>query len=266
MRQITLDTETTGLSAARGHRMIEIGCVELMDGTRSGKTYHTYLNPNRSVDEAAFEVHGLSDDFLKNQPSFSKKVDEFLAFVGDDELIIHNAPFDLGFLAAELARLKKPPLKNKITDTLLLAREKYPNQANSLDALCKRFSINLSAREKHGALLDASLLAEVFIALRAGSQTDFLADAAASDAAASGAAEPQAAPQVPPQVPPQVKPQAKPQPQVVPPPRAEKSPAEKSRAAARQAKSTPRLTPAEREAHAAMVGALKAPLWRKFQV
>ncbi len=172
MRQIILDTETTGLDAARGHRLIELGCVELLSRRLSGEKFHRYLNPDRDIDAGAQAVHGISAEFLADKPRFADVVDEFLEFVRGAELIIHNAAFDLGFLNAELARLG--PQYGRITDhvtvldTLALAREMYPGQRNSLDALCKRLDIDNSHRELHGALLDAQILADVYLAMTAG--------------------------------------------------------------------------------------------------
>ena len=171
MKEVALDTETTGLEVAHNHRIIEIGCVELVSGRRSGKVFHAYINPSRTVSPEALKVHGLEDDFLRRQPPFSKIAENFLNFIKDARLIIHNAEFDLGFLNMELRAIKKPNLKNEVIDTLLLARKKFPNQSNRLDALCQRFGIDISQRSKHGALLDAGLLAEVYIALSAGEQT-----------------------------------------------------------------------------------------------
>lgn len=172
MRQIVLDTETTGLEAARGHRLIELGCVELLARRVSGSHFHRYLNPERDIDAGAQAVHGISIEFLADKPRFADVADEFLAYIKGAELIIHNAAFDLGFLDAELARLG--PSYGRISDyctvldTLALARETYPGQRNSLDALCKRLDIDNSHRELHGALLDAEILADVYLALTAG--------------------------------------------------------------------------------------------------
>ncbi len=174
MKEVALDTETTGLDLAHHHRIIEIGCVELISGRRSGKVFHAYVNPTRAVSPDALKVHGISDAFLRKQPSFSEIAENFLDFIKDARLIIHNAEFDLGFLNMELGGSKRPSLKNKVIDTLLLAREKFPNQSNKLDALCQRFGIDISQRTKHGALLDASLLAEVYIALSAGEQASLI--------------------------------------------------------------------------------------------
>lgn len=171
MRQVVLDTETTGLEPERGHRVIEIGCIELVNRRPSGRTWHRYLCPERTIDDAAIEVHGLTNDFLSDKPLFADVVEEFLSFVSGSELLIHNAPFDVGFINSELVKLKrKDPLESvcAILDTLKLAREKHPGQRNSLDALCKRYSVDNSRRELHGALLDAELLAEVYLAMTGG--------------------------------------------------------------------------------------------------
>jgi DNA polymerase III subunit epsilon len=172
MRQIVLDTETTGLEPAEGHRIIEIGCVEMFNRRPTGRTFHQYLNPEREIDRAAEDVHGLSNAFLADKPRFSEIAAEFLAFVAGSELVIHNAAFDVGFLDTELARLDPPgPVVAEICgilDTLMLARQLHPGQRQSLDALCKRYSVDNSGRDLHGALLDAQLLAEVFLAMSGG--------------------------------------------------------------------------------------------------
>jgi DNA polymerase-3 subunit epsilon len=166
MREIVFDTETTGLDPYQGDRLVEIGCVELINGFPTGNSFHYYLNPERDVPEAAFNVHGLSAEFLKDKPLFADICEEFLAFVADAPLIAHNAMFDLGFVNAELERCKKAALqRERLIDTLLLARRRYPGGPNSLDHLCARFSIDTSRRTKHGALLDAELLAEVYVEL-----------------------------------------------------------------------------------------------------
>jgi DNA polymerase III subunit epsilon len=166
MREIVFDTETTGLDPYQGHRLIEIGCIELVNRFPTGQTFHRYLNPERDVPAEAFAVHGLSYDFLKAKPMFADVVTELLAFVGDAPLIAHNAAFDLGFLNAELERVKQPGIpRDRLVDTLLLARRKYPGSSNRLDDLCSRFGIDNSRRTKHGALLDAELLAEVYLEL-----------------------------------------------------------------------------------------------------
>lgn len=172
MRQIVLDTETTGLEPAEGHRIIEIGCVEIINRRPSGRTFHQYLNPDREIDRAAEDVHGLSRAFLADKPHFGDIAIEFLEFIKGAELVIHNAAFDIGFLAAELARLDPPgPAIGElcsVLDTLAFARQLHPGQRNSLDVLCKRYSVDNSSRDLHGALLDAHLLAEVFLAMTGG--------------------------------------------------------------------------------------------------
>jgi DNA polymerase-3 subunit epsilon len=166
MREIVFDTETTGLDPYQGDRLVEIGCVELVNGFPTGNSFHYYLNPERDMPDAAFQVHGLSIEFLKDKPFFADICDEFLAFVGDAPLVAHNAMFDLGFINAELERCKKGALqRERLIDTLMLARRRYPAGPNRLDDLCGRFSIDLSRRTKHGALLDAELLAEVYVEL-----------------------------------------------------------------------------------------------------
>ncbi len=171
-RQIVLDTETTGLEVSRGHRVVEIGCIELIERRRSGRVFHRYLNPGRAIDEGALAVHGLTDAFLADKPPFAAVVDDWLAFIAGSELIIHNAAFDLAFLDYELGLLPTPRGRvsdhAEVIDTLALARERYPGQKNSLDALCKRLGVDNAHRELHGALLDASLLADVYLAMTAG--------------------------------------------------------------------------------------------------
>ena len=179
MRQIVLDTETTGLDAA-DHRIIEIGAIELIDRKLTGRTLHRYLNPERAIDEAAFEVHGLSQAFLKDKPRFAEVAGELAEFISGAELVIHNAAFDIDFLDHEFARLAAPTaqvalLASGVIDSLLLARQKHPGQKNSLDALCRRYSVDDSKREYHGALLDAELLAQVYLAMTGGQRSLFLA-------------------------------------------------------------------------------------------
>jgi DNA polymerase III subunit epsilon len=169
-RQIVLDTETTGLSPAMGDRLVEIGCVELINHLPSGKTYHVYINPQRSMPEEAFRVHGLSDEFLADKPVFSAIAADFRAFIGDATLIIHNAPFDMGFLNAELEKVGQPRLTNEVIDTVMLARNVHPGARVSLDALCKHYGIDNSRRTLHGALLDSEILAEVYLELIGGRQ------------------------------------------------------------------------------------------------
>ncbi|HAT1596164.1 TPA: DNA polymerase III subunit epsilon [Legionella pneumophila] len=176
MRQIILDTETTGIGPEQGHRVIEIGCIELIDRKLTGNHFHVYLNPEREVDEGAFRVHGISTEFLQDKPLFQDIVTEFLQFVEGSELIIHNAPFDVGFLNSELNHVKwNKTLEDycQILDTLVLAREKHPGQRNSLDALCKRYEIDHFNRELHGALLDAEILAYVYLAMTGGQSSLF---------------------------------------------------------------------------------------------
>lgn len=171
MRQIVLDTETTGLSAADGDRIIEVGCVELFNRKLTGRNLHFYVNPERDSHPDALKVHGLTTEFLSDKPLFAHIADELLEYVRDAELIIHNAPFDVGFLDAELKRLKKPGLRDhvgNIVDTLVMAKDQFPGKRNSLDALCDRLSVDNSGRTLHGALLDAELLADVYIALTRG--------------------------------------------------------------------------------------------------
>ena len=165
MKEIVLDTETTGISVKEGHRIVEIGCIELENLIPTKNKFHYYLNPERKVSEKAFEVHGYSDQFLSKQKKFSEIVGEFLEFIKNKRLIIHNAEFDLAHLNNELSLLGKKNLKNEITDTLILARNKYPGSPGSLDALCKRYRIDNSRRTKHTALIDCDLLAKVYINL-----------------------------------------------------------------------------------------------------
>ena len=166
MREIVLDTETTGLDPAQGHRLVEIGCIELLNRIPTGATFHAYLNPEREVPAEAFAIHGLSSDFLKSHKRFVEIVDDFLAFIGDAPLVIHNAGFDHGFLCAELKRVERELIaRERLVDTLLLARRKHPAGPNRLDDLCARYGIDNSRRSKHGALLDAEILAEVYLEL-----------------------------------------------------------------------------------------------------
>ena len=171
MREICLDTETTGISTRDGHRIIEIGALELMHHLPTGRKLHLYINPEREIDDGAVAVHGITVDFLADKPVFADIVDEFLSFVGDDPMVIHNASFDMGFLNAELKRLDRPvlPMARSI-DTLMMARKKFPGAQANLDALCRRFEIDNSHRDLHGALVDADLLAAVYIELLGGRQ------------------------------------------------------------------------------------------------
>ncbi len=174
MREIVLDTETTGLDPATGHRIVEIGALELHHHLPTGREYHTYLDPEREMPEEAFAVHGLSDDFLAGKAKFADAADALLEFIGDAPLVIHNAEFDLRFLNAELERIGRAPLDaGRVVDTLLVARQKFPGARASLDALCQRFEIDLSMRDKHGALIDSHLLAAVYLELVGGRQPGF---------------------------------------------------------------------------------------------
>ena len=229
MREIVLDTETTGFEPADGDRIVEIGAIELFNHMPTGQIYHQYLNPERSMPAGAFAVHGLGDDFLRDKPRFADVVDAFLAFIGDDSrLVIHNAAFDVKFLNAELGWSGRTPIvMDRALDTVTLARRRFPGSPASLDALCRRFGIDNSSRDKHGALLDSELLAEVYLELIGGRQPDF---ALAVDIAqgASGSLD-----------------DWRPSPRPAPLP--------------------PRLTRAEAEAHAAMVAGLgDAAIWKRF--
>lgn len=170
IREIVLDTETTGLSPQGGDRLVEIGCVELINHIPTGQHFHVYINPERSMPEEAFRVHGLGDDFLADKPLFKAVAEEFRAFVGDATLVIHNAPFDMGFLNAELEWAGLPRLTNEVIDTVMVARRKHPGARVSLDALCKHYGIDNSRRTLHGALLDSEILAEVYLELIGGKQ------------------------------------------------------------------------------------------------
>ncbi|WP_027581390.1 DNA polymerase III subunit epsilon [Bradyrhizobium sp. Ai1a-2] len=175
MREIVLDTETTGLDPLRGDRLVEIGCIEIFNRMPTGQTYHVYINPERDMPAEAFAVHGLSTEFLASKPLFSEVVDEFLAFIADTPLVIHNASFDISFINAELERIKRPVIARELlVDTLLLARRKHPGVSNRLDDLCSRYSIDNSRRTKHGALLDAELLAEVYVDLIGARQSQLI--------------------------------------------------------------------------------------------
>lgn len=170
-RQIVLDTETTGLEPSQGHRIIEIGCVELIGRRQTGNNFHVYLQPDREIDEAAIEVHGITNEFLADKPRFEDVAEEFVEYLRDAEVIIHNAPFDVGFMDAEFSRLPEKLTTAsfcQITDTLVMAREMHPGQRNSLDALCGRYDIDNAHRTKHGALLDSEILADVYLAMTGG--------------------------------------------------------------------------------------------------
>ena len=187
MRQIVLDTETTGLSTAQGHRIIEIGCIEMVNRRLTGREFHRFLNPERDIDDGAVAVHGITREQLETEPRFCDVVEEFLEFVRDAELIIHNADFDVGFLEHELTLMQHPKPKISdhclVLDTLALAREIHPGQRNSLDALCKRYEVDASKRDVHGALIDSELLARVYLAMTGG-QSSLLLDEERSDVGA----------------------------------------------------------------------------------
>lgn len=228
MREIVLDTETTGVEALKGDRIVEIGCVELVNHCPTGRTYHVYINPERDMPEGAFKVHGLSAAFLSDKPVFAAVASEFAAFIADAKLVIHNAAFDVGFINMEFGRLGLPAIVSAlVVDTLSMARRKHPGASNSLDALCSRYGIDNSRRTKHGALLDSEILAEVYIELIGGKQTSLGFGSAAAGKAGAGFA---AAIERP----------------------------------VRQRVLASRLTPEERAAHEAFVLKLKGPLWRGY--
>ncbi len=233
MREIVLDTETTGFEPSEGHRIVEIGAVELFNHLPTGRTYHQYINPRREMPTAAFEVHGLGDEFLRDKPEFREIGQAFLDFIGDAKLVIHNAAFDMKFLNAELGSAGFPTLPNdRAIDTLMIARSKFPGAPASLDALCRRFGVDNSAREKHGALLDSEILAEVYLELVGGRQPDFALGSVSTTSNNGNAAQNIG--------------------DWRPRPRPEPLP--------------PRLTEAEAAAHAAFVGKLgDAALWLKRQ-
>jgi DNA polymerase-3 subunit epsilon len=184
MREIVLDTETTGLDPLRGDRLVEIGCVEMLNRIPTGQNYHVYINPERDMPIEAFNVHGLSAEFLADKPLFAAVADEFLAFIADSPLVIHNASFDIGFINAELTRLGRAVLGfDRVVDTLALARRRHPGGPNRLDDLCARYGIDLSRRTKHGALLDSELLADVYAELAGGRQAALILDSAEVNAA-----------------------------------------------------------------------------------
>ncbi len=230
MREIVLDTETTGFDPEAGDRIVEIGAVELWNHVPTGETYHQYINPQRDMPQEAFEVHGLSTEFLSNKPVFADIARQFLDFLGESRLVIHNAAFDMKFLNAELRRAGLPEIPwERAIDTLAIARQKFPGSPASLDALCRRFGIDNSARTLHGALLDSQILAEVYLELIGGRQPDFGLAAAAGDGPVGGAAD-----------------SWRPRPRPTPLP--------------------PRLTSAERAAHDAFVETLgDDALWRRFR-
>jgi DNA polymerase-3 subunit epsilon len=188
MREIVLDTETTGLDPYQGHRLVEIGCIELLNRIPSGQTFHRYVNPERDMPAEAFAVHGLSRDFLKDKPLFAEVVDDLLAFIGDAPLVAHNAAFDLTFINAEFERAGRAVLaRERMIDTLLLARRKHPGSPNRLDDLCARYGIDNSKRVKHGALLDAEILADVYLELIEGRQAQLILVGAGNGGVAAGA-------------------------------------------------------------------------------
>ncbi|MGB1140894.1 MAG: DNA polymerase III subunit epsilon [Halioglobus sp.] len=189
MRQIVLDTETTGLEVSSGHRIIEIGCVELVNRKLTGNHFHQYINPDREIDQGAIEVHGITNDYLADKPVFERIARDFIDFVEGAELVIHNAPFDVGFLDAELKRVDIAPLESVCTviDTLVMARGRHPGQRNNLDALCQRYDVDNSQRDLHGALLDAEILADVYLAMTGGQTNLLLSDSDSGDSGQQGA-------------------------------------------------------------------------------
>jgi DNA polymerase III subunit epsilon len=190
MREIVLDTETTGLDPLRGDRLVEVGCVEIFNRMPTGQTFHAYINPERDIPAEAFAVHGLSSEFLADKPIFAGVVEQFLEFIADAPLVIHNASFDISFINAELERIERPViLRERLVDTLLLARRKHPGVSNRLDDLCSRYAIDNSRRTKHGALLDAELLAEVYIDLIGARQSQLILAAEIRDIRVGGQGE-----------------------------------------------------------------------------
>src|SRR5580765_4087814 len=190
MREIVLDTETTGLDPLRGDRLVEVGCIEIYNRMPTGQTFHRYINPERDMPAEAFAVHGLSSEFLSTKPLFTEVVEEFLEFIGEAPLVIHNASFDISFINAELDRIKRAPIpRDRLVDTLLLARRKHPGVSNRLDDLCSRYAIDNSRRTKHGALLDAELLAEVYIDLIGARQSQLILATETRDVGAGGYGE-----------------------------------------------------------------------------
>jgi DNA polymerase-3 subunit epsilon len=190
MREIVLDTETTGLDPLRGDRLVEIGCIEIFNRMPTGQTFHRHINPERDMPAEAYAVHGLSSEFLADKPLFAQVVEDFLEFIADAPLIIHNASFDISFLNSELDRIKRAPIaRDRLVDTLLLARRKHPGVSNRLDDLCSRYAIDNSRRTKHGALLDAELLAEVYIDLIGARQSQLILAAESRDIRVSGYGE-----------------------------------------------------------------------------
>src|SRR5438094_1201267 len=228
MREIVLDTETTGLDPLRGDRLVEIGCIEIYNRMPTGQTFHRYIHPERDLPAEAFAVHGLSSEFLSSKPLFTEVVEEFLEFIGDAPLVIHNASFDISFINAELDRTKRQPiLRDRLVDTLLLARRKHPGVSNRLDDLCSRYAIDNSRRTKHGALLDAELLAEVYIDLVGARQSQLVLASEIRLPQANGFGD--------------------------------------TRRAPREVPLTPRITEADREAHRAFIATLgDKPIWNDF--
>ncbi len=191
MRYVVLDTETTGMPVTEGHRIIEIGCVEVIERRLTGRHYHVYIQPDREVDEGAIAVHGITDEFLKDKPRFKDVADEFFEFINGAELVIHNAPFDIGFIENEFALLGQSERADvsrycTVLDTLVMARERHPGQRNTLDALCTRYHVDNSKRELHGALLDAEILADVFLYMTGGQSSLLLAGEGSSDGQGAG--------------------------------------------------------------------------------
>jgi DNA polymerase-3 subunit epsilon len=227
-REIVLDTETTGLNPLSGDRIVEIGCIELVNHIPTGRHFHRYINPERSMPEEAFKVHGLSDAFLSDKPKYAEIIGEFVDFLGDGTLIIHNAPFDIGFLNAEHTRLSHPVLSNAVIDTVMLARQVHPGARVSLDALCKHYGIDNSKRTLHGALLDSEILADVYLELIGGRQVGLALTSVATGVVAVEAGG--------------GKPLARRRPVPLP----------------------PRLDAAAREAHSALLATLKEPLWAAY--
>jgi DNA polymerase III subunit epsilon len=229
MREIVLDTETTGLDPYQGHRLIEVGCIELLNRIPSGQTFHRYVNPQRDVPPEAFAIHGLSGEFLKDKPFFSEIADELIAFIGEAPLVAHNASFDLNFINAELEQAGRAVIpRDRVIDTLLLARRKHPGSPNRLDDLCARYSIDNSRRAKHGALLDAEILAEVYLELIGGRQAQLILVEIGHDSPVAGTGRPRV---------------MRPRPMALP----------------------PRLTEADRAAHADFRASLgERPIWSDY--
>jgi len=198
MRQVVLDTETTGLEVSQGHRVIEIGCVEVVNRRLTGRHFHQYVNPGREIDPGAIEVHGITNEFLADKPGFQRVATAFLEFIEGAELVIHNAPFDIGFLDSELRRVDagEPGLaaRCRVVDTLLMARDRHPGQRNNLDSLCQRYDVDNASRELHGALLDAEILADVYLAMTGGQTTFELEASSRGGEGRSGGAAPRRLP------------------------------------------------------------------------